>query len=182
MGYNNKTMELIELIEENFTFGFTGRINILYSKNNQYLGAVFLKDGVIVSAEYKDDIGSKALFNIVYDAQKQSKFHFISEPEIISDSHSHCSYDRSGFYDAMKHFIGEIEKSKKLRPPDDLTLAINRDFIIKGEDVTSDEFDILSLISDYGKVLELYKHSKLYDYQITNILISLRRKKAVRVI
>jgi hypothetical protein len=37
-------------------------------------------------------------------------------------------------------------------------------------------------ISDYSDVSEIYKNSKLLDFEITNALVNLRKKDALKVV
>jgi hypothetical protein len=52
---------------------------------------------------------------------------------------------------------------------------------VEGADVTSDEFEVLAGLTDYNKVGDIYKNVNLLEYEITNALVSLRMKKALRV-
>ena len=53
-------MELLNLLSENFSFSFSGRINILSKVTKQYLGAIIQSNGMIVNARYLKLTGKKS--------------------------------------------------------------------------------------------------------------------------
>ena len=80
--------------------------------------------------------------------------------------------------DVYENYLG----SKKLRPPGALKLVLNPNFIVEGQDVAPNEFDVLSAISDYSRVEDIYNHCPLMEYEVTQALVSLRRKGALKVV
>lgn len=176
-------MDLIKIIEEQTIFAFTGKINVLQKTSNQYLGAIWQKDGVIVNAHYADLKGKKALLRIVFeDLENPDLMNFVVEPEVVGPEMVLFELQYESFYRELQRIYNDYQQSKKLRPPDHLKLAVSGDFIVEGAGLSSEEFDLLCLISDYNQVSELYAQSPLYDFEITNLLVSLRKKKAIIVV
>lgn len=176
-------MDLIKIIEEQTVFAFTGKINVLLKENNQYVGAIWQKDGLIVQAQVGIFKGKKALLRIVFDdLESPDRFHFMVEPELVNLDETCFELSYENFYRELQRIYNDYQQNKKLRPTDSLKLAVNGDFIVSGPELTPEEFDILCFISDNGQVGALYAQSQLYDFEITNILVQLRKKKAIRVV
>lgn len=176
-------MDLIKIVEEQTVFAFTGKINVLLKENNQYLGAIWQKDGFIVQAQLGDLKGKKALLRIVFDdLEAPDRLNFVVEPELVTQDPSQFELSYEDFYRELQRIYNDYQQCKKLRPADHLKLAVNGDFIVDGAGLSPEEFDLLCLISDYGLVGDLYAKSPLYDFEITNLLVSLRKKKALKVI
>ena len=77
-------MGLIEVIEEQTVFGFTGKINILLKEDKRMLGSIFLLEGKVVNAYHDKNYGMNALnFFVFEDFQKNNYFDFVVEPEIV---------------------------------------------------------------------------------------------------
>ena len=150
----NNQIGLLKILKEQFTFGFTGRVNALLSKNDQYLGAVFQKEGLIVHSEYEYLTGKKALYKILFDDIDGDKgLKFLIEPEIISDNIQTFEYSFDQLYDRVQKRYPLYTKTKKYRPSDNLRLKVDPKFVRVGEDILPEEFDILCNIinsSDIG--------------------------------
>jgi hypothetical protein len=179
----SKQIGLIKILKEQFTFGFTGRVNALLGKNDQYLGAVFQKEGQIIHSEYQGIVGKKALYKMIFDdIDGEKELKFLIEPEIISASLQTFEYTFDQLYERTKKRYPLYQRTKKYRPLDTLCLEVNLPFISHGEEILPEEFDILCKIVESPQVGEIYLKSKLYDYEITDYLVSLRKKKALKVI
>ena len=139
----------------------------------------------------------KANFNIkkndsLYNVEKKQKESenlsqeedqkFIVEPEIIEAESTDFKLDIHKFKLESRQRYERYLKSIKLTPPKDLRLIINSDFIDSGANLTDSEFDVLKVISDYSKVADIYNVARLYQYEVTEALVSLRQKKAIRVL
>ncbi|MDC1174437.1 hypothetical protein OAT67_03535 [Bacteriovoracaceae bacterium] len=176
-------MSLVNTIKDQVTFGFTGKINILTKESGQYLGAVYLLDGQIVNCHYKDGSGRHSLFKVVFeDIDDDGLLKFIAEPEIINEGDILFQLSFNEFKTSAESEYNKFKSSTKLRPPADLKILIKSDFILEGDHISIREFDVLSLISDYNKVSEVYENSPLSENDITTILVSLRKMNALRVI
>lgn len=174
-------MGLLEIIKEQTDFGFTGKINILSSRS-QFLGAIFLKDGAVVGAQFNSLKGLKALKKSIFeDVDSNDFFKYVVEPEIVNDEHVQFSY---GYLQLQKEIESEYEKyrqSKKLRPPQNLNLIIAADIVTSQDLVSYSEFKVLEIMTEYSKVSDIYDHCSLEEYEITQALVELRRKKAIKV-
>ncbi len=176
---------LLKLIEEQSLISFTGKINILKAENNQHIGVVFFKEGDIVDCQYMGKTGKKGLYSLAFDEVETKEFHkFIVEPEILKESQLKFSYSFDEFYEKMRVRYEAYQKIKRLCPPNYLQLSVNPNFI-KTEcqvKINGFEFDVLSSMVNSKKVSDIYLNCPLYDYEITGALISLRKKKAIRVL
>ncbi|MBY0414389.1 MAG: hypothetical protein K2Q18_09495, partial [Bdellovibrionales bacterium] len=82
--------------------------------------------------------------------------------------------------EAQTHFQ-EYLTAKKLRPQGHLKLVIDPEIILSKEELNPQEFDVLGVITEWCKVSDIYKYSKLMDFEITHALVSLRKKRAIKV-
>ena len=178
-----KDKGLLKVLKEQFVFGFTGRINVLLGHNDQYLGAIFQKDGKIIHSEYENFKGKKALYKILFDdIDDEIVLKFLIEPEIISENIQTFDYSFDSLYEKVRERYPLYNKTKKLKPPQDIELGVSPSFVISGEKVLPEEFDILCNILSSPRVGDIYSNSLLYDYEITSYLVSLRKKQALKVL
>jgi hypothetical protein len=75
----------------------------------------------------------------------------------------------------------EHNDSKRLRPPGELRVLIDPEFIETGDKPDSLEFNILKTMSTFNKVADIYQNCDLFDFEITKGLVSLRKKGAIKV-
>lgn len=172
---------LLSTLEEQAIFGFTGKVNIIKSKNRQFLGEITQKDGLVVDAQYKGLAGKKALYTALIDDVDTGDLSFVVEPELVEEAQVVFEVNVDELKEQARERFEHYQRSRKLRPPDEIRLLVDPDFIIEGEDVTSDEFEVLAGLSEYNKVGDIYKNVNLLEYEITNALVSLRIKKALKV-
>lgn len=173
---------LFPVLDEQTVVGFTGKVNILNVENNQHLGLVSILDGEIFDARFGSNEGLQAFYNIcVASFSKESNFKFIVEPEIV-EGVKKIHFPYSVLKKKVADIISLYKENEANRPPDHIKLLINPHFITMGGEVSGDEFELLCSISDYNKVKDIYKNCELLDYQITNALVSLRKKKAITVV
>ncbi|MBT7611438.1 MAG: hypothetical protein HN576_16880 [Bacteriovoracaceae bacterium] len=175
-------MSFLEILEEQCLIGFTGRVNILKASNKQFLGIVSLLNGDIIRCEYKAATGKKTLFNVLIENISQTEQQkFVVEPEVVESENTDFKLDIHAFKIQSRHRYERYLKSLKLTPPMNLRLIVNAEFILSGETITESEFDVLKVISDYSKVADIYDMVPLYKYEVTEALVSLRQKKAIKV-
>lgn len=174
--------ELIPVLDEQAAVGFTGKVNILRSEDRGLEGSIFLSDGQVVNASFKGATGTKAFFNACVEAFDDEFAHdYIVEPERVSGPFK-IHYPYSVLRRKVSEVISLYKENKGLRPPGELKLLVRASFIEDGEAVSGEEFDLLRTISDFSRVKDIYKNSQLPDYQITNALVSLRKKKAITTV
>jgi hypothetical protein len=173
---------LIEVLKEQASFGFTGKINILSKDNGQFLGVIYQQEGLIVGAQIKELKGKKAVLKMIFDdVESNQNFKFIVEPELINSEFMSVKLTFEEIKaEAQTHFQQYIS-AKKLRPAAHLKLIIDPEIIVSKDDISPQEFDVLTVISEWCKVSDIYKYSKLMDFEITHALVSLRKKRAIKV-
>jgi len=175
-------LSVIKTIEDQSVFGFTGKVNVLLKSNNQFAAAVYLSDGQIVNASYKQMTGKKALLKLIFDdVDAVSDFKYVVEPELIKDSQVNFNISLKQIKSEAEALYSKYKESLKLKPPGHLKLVIDGDFIIDGSTVNNHEFELMSILTEYSTVNDIYKYSKLYEYEVTEALVSLRKKKALKV-
>lgn len=175
-------MSLLGTIEEQTTFGFTGRVNILNRISGQYLGIVLLADGTIVDCNYSGLKGEKALFLALFDDMDHTPLKFIVEPEVVPEEHKNFCLSFEDFKNKSQKLYLKHRESKALKPSMDLRLMLNGDFISIGDDVSDIEFKLMNVLTEYSLVSDIYNNCDLYDFEITQALVSLRKKKAIKVV
>lgn len=174
-------MGLLEIVKEQIDFGFTGKVNILSSRS-QFLGAIFLKEGLIVGAQFHGQTGIKALKKAVFeDVDSKDVYKFVVEPEIVDESHMQFSVEFEILKKDIQKEYESYRESKKLRPPQHLVLVIAPEIVVSKEEVSYSEFKVLEVMTEYNKVSDIYDKCSLEEYEITQALVDLRRKKAIKV-
>lgn len=175
-------MSILEILNDQSAFGFTGKINILVKSNGQLYGTIYQEEGFIIDAATSGMTGVKALLRMIFIDVDQSDFlKYIVEPEVLGDEHRRMKMTYENLKkDAEKHFQSYLA-AKKLRPPSHLKLVIDPEIIVDHSQISPEEFDVLTLLSEWCLVSDIYKYSKLLEYEVTNALVTLRRKKAIRV-
>lgn len=173
---------LIEVLKEQASFGFTGKINLLSKETDQFLGVIYQQEGIIVGAAMNELRGKKALLKMVFDdVDDNQHFKFIVEPEILEESVFSMKLKFEEIRKLAQTHYQEYQQSKKLRPAPNLNLVIDPEIIVSKDELTAEEFDVLATLTEWSKVSDIYKYSKLMDYELTMALVSLRKKKAIKV-
>ncbi len=176
-------MSVLETIEEQSSFGFTGRINVLKATDGQFLGVIFLKDGDVVSSQFARKTGLTALISLlIADLESLVDYRLVVEPEIVNESDVEFGLKVSDIKARSSKLYQEHLEAKKLRPPNELRLMINPSYINDGEKPDSTEFAILKTLVEYSKVEDVYKHTDLFEFEITKGLVGLRKKSAIKVV
>lgn len=173
---------LVCILDEQVSVGFTGKINVQDSKSKQQLGSILFVEGEIIDCRYKSSNGLKAFFNLCVDEFDDIGLSYIVEPELIQISKKTIHYPYSVLKRKIAETVEKYRESRKSKPPRNLKILIEPSFLSSSELVTGNEFDLLGTISDYNKVGDIYDKSNLLEYEITNTLVSLRKKKALKVI
>lgn len=175
-------MSLLAILNEQAAFGFSGRINILLKENDQLFGVIFQYEGKIIGAISGNQRGRKILFSLIFhDVDSIDKYKLVVEPEIIGPSSFMFDLSYDEVKAAAEKKIPEFLRAKKLRPPANLKLLINPEIIYNETEITPEEFSVLETLTEYSGVNEVYQASKLLEYEVTNALVSLRKKMAIKV-
>jgi hypothetical protein len=176
-------MGIIEILKEQATISFTGRINILDNESGQFLGVILIRDGAIVNCHYEKSTGRRILYKLVHDdIISNYSFKYLVEPEIISDEQTGFDIQYSEFYKLITSYISNVSESSKLRPPDELKLMVNSSLFEEDKNLDAGEFELICAIIDHSKVKDIYRECYLYEHEITHALVSLRKKGLLKVI
>ena len=173
---------LLHILEEQVQVGFTGKVNVLDKSTKQLFGNIALFEGSIVHCSFKGSLGLKSFYNIIIEEYENKLFDYVVEPEVVNESIKNIHFSFNHLKGKVLEVVNNYVESKSKRPPSNLKLVINANFISTGDNVTAQEYDLLSTISDFSKVDDIYKNSSLLDFEITNALVSLRKKQAIKVI
>ncbi|PIP91139.1 MAG: hypothetical protein COW01_05665 [Bdellovibrionales bacterium CG12_big_fil_rev_8_21_14_0_65_38_15] len=174
---------LLNILEEQSAMGFTGKINVLLQKNSQSFAVVLMLEGQLIHCLGANKSGEKAMLDLIFqDVSSTYDFKLVVEPEVVSAEEGIFTWSVSDLKKKSRNVYENYLKNQKLRPPNNLKLLVNADFIIKGSDVLHHEFDVLSTISDYSRVQDIYENCALLEYEITHALVSLRKKGAIKVL
>lgn len=178
-------MALLEILKDQSAFGFTGKINILVKATGQFYGVVYQSDGHIVDARASHFEGRNALLHFVIsdvDLQdSKAELKYVVEPEILDINHFKFKITYEELKQEAEEQYTRYLSAKKFRPPDQLRLLINPEIVVNKDDVSSQEFELLTVMSEWSLVSDIYKHARLFEYEVTEALVSLRRKKAIKV-
>jgi len=175
-------LAFIKTIADQATLNFTGRVNLLDKNSGKYLGKVSLLDGDLVYSSYKGKTGKPSLYHVVIDDLEHDNLSFVVEPEIITMSEAIFEISYEDFVKDSQNVYQAYISSKKFRPPAHLRLLIDPDFIPRGPNISFWEYEVLTVISDFNKVSDIFEESPLLEYQTCNSLVSLRKKGAIRVL
>ena len=142
-----------------------------------------MQEGELTSSQYLEYSGLQALLLLgVDDYFERREIKFVLEPELI-ETFPKLDLKLSTFKKKLSVAISEYSLAKEQRPPGFLRLAVAKEAIIDGSMfLTPHEFEVLKSISKSGLVEEVEKDCELLDYQVTTALVSLRKKKAIKVV
>ena len=174
-------MSLIYKVEEQSSIGFTGKLNILDKKNHQFMGEILFKEGEIIGCHYDRFKGTQGLlYLIISDVVSEYDFYFVVEPEMVSEAGRIINFDY--IKERASNIVRQFYASNRLRPPEDIRLLVQKNFLRSGKNIDFQEFQILCAITDCATVQEIYKAVEFHEYEITNALVSLRQKEAIKVV
>lgn len=174
-------MGLVDVLDEQNSFSFSGRVNVL-SSESQYLGALLLREGKVVWAVYQDFVGEKALFKLLLLDHQNSDLKFVPEPELIPAEAIHFCYDPPSINARFADVYRKYKETQKFGPPDEISLKIDQNFVISGPPITEMEFEILKKLTELSNVGDLYMALDMPGPEVTQALISLRKKGAIIVV
>lgn len=176
-------MGILKVLREQSAIGFNGRVVFREAASSRHLGNILIYSGSVVGCTFGEKTGKKALVSLfLEDFRNGNLYDIVVEPEVIDVESFQFEMELFKFEEELKVIIEKSEKNKKLKPPPDKRLLVNPDFVCRGDDISSSEFDLMCTISDFGKVSEIYKNSNLLEFEITDSLISLRKKGAIKVL
>lgn len=170
------------VLDEQTAVAFTGRVNILERTTRQTLGVIVLREGQIYRATYRGGKGLKAFYNIVLEGFQLVPQDFIIEPEIIAESERQIHFPYTVLKSRTEEVLERFQLVAGLRPPEHLKLVTREEFLESDSEVTENEFLVLCTLSEWSLVRDLYANCQRLDFEITEALVSLRKKNALSVI
>lgn len=159
---------------------FTGVIRLLNLEDSRDLGQVEIKEGEITNCRFLRRKGYNGLLSAAM-AFLDIPFKIVKEPE-INISESKMPFRTEKLLSNLGKASNYYESKKHLKPPMNLKMTVNPDFMNSKKGLQGHEFDLLCAISDFGHTAEIYENSELFDHEITLGLIKLREKKAIKVV
>tara|TARA_Y100000590_G_scaffold469529_1_gene657852 strand:- start:289498 stop:290031 length:534 start_codon:yes stop_codon:yes gene_type:complete len=176
-------MALIKTLREQSAIGFDGKIIVQDKAMSQHLGSILLCAGTLVGCSFNGERGKKSLLNILMqEFSSNPSLDYVVEPEVIGLELIQFEIELNDLEEEFRNILEQTEKNKKLKPPGNKRVIVNSDFICRGANIEPKEFDVLCLISDFGKIQDIYENSFLYEFEVTNALVSLRKKGALKVL
>lgn len=175
-------LRILEVMEEQHSVGFTGRVNVLSKFNRQYMGHLLFKDGEVIQTILTPQKGLKALSQVLIQEYNLKSFNYVVEPEIVEESEKQIHYPFANLKYKLADVLKQYRESLKLRPPDSVRILIQADFVSSAYTVTPQEFQVLEVLTEYNHAHDVYQHCDLLDHEITLALVSLRMKKALKVL
>jgi hypothetical protein len=140
-------MNIFRIVEEQFAFNFTGRINILQKTNGRLLGYLRQKSGNIVDARFFSATDRAGLYNLImYYLENQDLVKIVVEPEVVENIDNSLSLSFDDFFIIAQEVKTQVPKINKFRPPDDLKISYSRSLQISEQKLSSDEYYVLSLV------------------------------------
>jgi len=176
-------VRLLDSLKEQSSFNFTGRLNILRPGNKQYLGVIYFLDGLVIDCEYLDHAATDAFLSIIIDSDHlEMTFIFLAEPEIVHKERTKITQGYIELFKVAAEQFGRRVEVKGLRPPSKMRLLLNASFIMSGNSVTPEEFSLMESMTEYNKVEDIYKNCPLNELELTEALVELRKKGAIKVL
>jgi hypothetical protein len=175
-------LKIFEILEEQSIIGFSGKLNVLDINTKEQFGYIVFMEGSIVNAKKSNLMPYKALMNLLLESYNNSHLDFIVEPELVTNETVSFSLSFEEFKSNGIEYINQYEHSKENRPSDSLQLLIKPSFLSQDVEMTKSEYNLLCTLSDFSIVKDVYENNEMLDYEITNALISLRKKDALKVV
>ena len=175
-------LKIIPVFEEQIAANFTGKINVLATFNHQYLGHILFKNGELLQVFFQNLQGLKAFYHIIIQEFSLQSFDYVVEPEIVEDKERQIHYP----YAVLKNKLADVLKlhreSLKMRPPENVRILLDAEFLDDTLPVSSEEFEVMKTLTEWSTPHDVYQHCSLLDYEITQALVNLRKKGALKIL
>ena len=173
---------VLSIIDEQLAVEFTGKVNILSSFNHQFLGHILFIGGDVIQVIFLKQRGIRAFYELFIQEYALQSFDYVVEPELVDEKERRIHYP----YSTLKQHLGEVLKrhreAVKLKPPNNIKIIIDADFLDDTLPVTAREFDVLRTLADWNTPSDLYQNCNLMEHEVTHALVSLRKKVALKVL
>lgn len=173
---------LISVIEDQVSVHFTGKVNVLSHFNRQFLGHLLFRQGVIVDVTFNGNFGTKALYHVFIQEYSLQSFEYVVEPEVVDESLPDLGLRLPELKDKLSEYLELYQQSLKLRPPENVKIVIDPEFIEDSLPVTPSEFEVLCALTESHTPFDIYQHCPLLDHEITMALVGLRKKNALKIL
>lgn len=174
--------KLFSVIDDQASVRFTGKVNVLSNFNRQFIGHIVFRNGEIVDAVFQGSKGEKALYQIFIQEFSLQSYEYVVEPEVVEADVHEISALLPELKEKLATALKLYQQSLKLRPPDNVKIVIDPDFIEDALPVTSAEFEVLCALTEWNSSYDIYQHCGLLDHEITMALVGLRKKNALKIL
>ncbi len=174
--------KIFAVIDDQVSVQFTGKVNVLSNFNRQYLGHILFRNGSIVEALFQAHKGEKALYHLFIQEFSLQSFEYIIEPEVVDEAMLEFPYGHQEFKEKMAEALKLYQQSLKMRPPENVKIVVDPEFIEDSLPVSQAEFDILCTLTEWNTPYDIYQHCHLLDHEITMGLVGLRKKNALKIV
>lgn len=174
--------KIVDVIEEQVAVQFTGKVNVLATFNRQFLGHIVFKDGEIYQVKFHKFHGLKAFYTLITQEHALKSFDYVVEPELVLESERQIHYPYAVIKNKMTGVLKQYEDSLKLRPPENVKILIDTDFMDDSLPVSPEEYSVLLTLTEWNNPHDIYQNSELLDHEITLCLVSLRKKGALKIL
>lgn len=174
--------KLFSVIDDQVSVQFTGKVNVLSNFNRQFLGHILFRNGRIVEGLFNGHKGEKALYHLFIQEFSLQSFEYVIEPEVVDEAVLEFPYGHQELKEKMAEAVKLYQQSLKMRPPENVKIVIDPDFVEDSLPVSQAEFDILCTLTEWHSPYDIYQHCHLLDHEITMGLVGLRKKNALKIV
>lgn len=175
-------LKIMSVIEEQIAVQFTGKVNVLASFNRQYLGHVLFRNGDVIQVVFQNHKGLKAFYQLIIQEYSLQSFSYVIEPEVVDESERQIHYPFGVIRSRLEDVLKQYQATQKLRPPENVKILADVEFLDDTLPVTPQEFEVLATLTEWSRPHDIYQQCSLLDHEITLSLVSLRKKGALKVI
>lgn len=170
------------VIEEQLAVEFTGKVNVLSAQTRQFLGHILFRNGEVIQVKFQGHKGIKAFYQLIIQEYTLQSFSYVVEPEIVEEKERQIHYPFSVIKNKMSGVLKQYRESIKLKPPGNVKIIVEAEFIRSKLPLTHVEFEVLETLTEWNKADDVYQHCQLMDHEITLALVSLRKKGALKIV
>lgn len=175
-------LDIFENFDDQALVCFTGKLNLLEKSNNSFVGEIVFLDGEIINARHSNVEGFKALMSLCSLSTVEGKYRIVVEPELITKTQQKIEVPLGKLKRKISEYIEQYQSSQKLKPPANMKLLARAEVIESNIEITAQEYSLLCTLSDYNLVEDVYNNNEMLDFEITQALVSLRKKEVIKVI
>ncbi len=173
---------VLSVIDEQLAVEFTGKVNILSSFNHQFLGHILFIGGDVIQVIFLKYRGIRAFYELFIQEYALQSFDYVIEPELVEEKERKIHYPYSILKQRLREILRMYRETVKFKPPDNIKIILDADFLEDSLPITSKEFDVLRTLADWNNPSDLYQQCELMEHEVTQALISLRKKGALKIL